>query len=457
MQLGQQRFGAVTHYLAHSAVGQRLRRWWRTWYQPMIPTVRQIYEQMLTQLQLNMLVLLLAVGLPLSLIFGLQLAQGQWSDLKTPQILFGIHVGRVVALVACVWYFLWRKRVRAAWVATIIVTQGTLLLQILVMREPGLLVFGLFSLAGPAIAFPLQITLAMIACMAASVTLIVQWGMPGTTTAWVSIILLFATLMLGFAAIGAAVRHFVRHFAIVMHEQREAAARQAQLQQQTTDLAAQVEQLTSLEHDLRQPVRAVQGYLALLLALNPDTRHITQPAIAAASRAERLVNNMLDQSRADAQHALLVRRSVDLAALFAQVQTTLPGLAQYYTDPPVRIRFLVPALPTAWVDSAQLERALLNLLDNALTHSPPHGEIVVQVSLDAELLHIRVRDQGPGIPAEVLRRLQDGQACPSSAQPRMGFGLRQVKNMVAMHGGTLLFEASKHGSAVHIALPLGSQ
>ena len=73
---------------------------------PPDPDVRRVYHEMLRRLQRDMLVLLMAVGLPLSLVFGVQLWQGIFGDRTVPSSLFVIHVGRVLLLLVCLFVLL---------------------------------------------------------------------------------------------------------------------------------------------------------------------------------------------------------------------------------------------------------------------------------------------------------------------------------------------------------------
>lgn len=325
--------------------------------------------------------------------------------------------------------------------------------QVWLLQEPGILIFALFSLVGPAIVFPLRVNVALTGGMVVALFLIVRFTFPIHSTAWVTSALLFATLMAGFAMMGVVLRRFVRQFAHTTVASEREAAQCARLEQQMHDLHQEADRLASLEHDLRQPLRAIQGYLTLLRSEPTSVVEAVPPAIAAAQRAERLVNNLLDQRRVETQRHGLIHRRVDLDQFFAALQQTAFGLVRYYTDPPIPIIFMFHDLPTLLLDDEKMERALLNLLDNALVHSPPDGMIEVRAWGTSKLVVIEVQDHGPGIPTTVIQSILQETACVHTHKPRLGLGLLQTYAAVKAHNGSLSFPEITRGTIVRITLP----
>jgi signal transduction histidine kinase len=410
---------------------------------------------MTTRLQRDMLLLLMALTIPLSVFYGAQFFHEGWVAHTKPAAVFVVHTLNSVAIVLLAAYFLHRRRVAGAWACVIGLSFASTLVQIWLLHEPGLILFVLLALAGPAIAMPLSVSGLLIGGLVAAVILLARFTFPTAPASWSGIVILFVAIMLGFCCIGGVIRRFVWRFAQTTVEIEQAAAQRGTLEQQMRDLRRQVMRIASLEHDLRQPLRVVQGYLSTLAAEapRPACDDLILPAQAAVQRADRLMNNLLDQARAEAnEQQSLPTAAVDTAALFTELQQSAPGLAAYYTDPPVPIHFHIRhPLPKARVDHEQLGRAVLNLLDNALAYSPPDGKIEVRAWGTDEALFVEVQDMGPGIPVDVVQALLAGETV--SSQNKFRLGLRQACNMAQWHGGDLSFISTGPGTTVRITLP----
>jgi signal transduction histidine kinase len=107
-------------------------------------------------------------------------------------------------------------------------------------------------------------------------------------------------------------------------------------------------------------------------------------------------------------------------------------------------------------DRQLLTQAALNLVGNALTHSPPGTRVTVAVTRVAAQMRLTVTDNGPGIPAEgratALRRF--GRLDASRHRPGHGLGLPLVEAIARMHGGTLSLEDAGPGLRATIAVPV---
>lgn len=133
-----------------------------------------------------------------------------------------------------------------------------------------------------------------------------------------------------------------------------------------------------------------------------NCEELVMPALAATQRADRLINNLLDATRDEGRQQQKFRGPTDISEVLRRLQDITGGLARYYTAPPVPIHFIFDQfLPVVMIDQEQFERALLNLLDNALAHSPPTGIIEVRAWVNDRELMIEVQDLGPGLPEHV--------------------------------------------------------
>ena len=182
--------------------------------------------------------------------------------------------------------------------------------------------------------------------------------------------------------------------------------------------------LRAVSHDLRSPLTAIRaasdGLENPALTLDSSDREALWETIRIeVHRLERLVENLLDLSRLDAGPA--VRRpevwTVDivLARALEQLGVEADRVTVSLEEPaPLPIR----------VDAAQIERVLVNLLENALKFSSPTDPVSVSASSGAGRVLIRVRDRGPGIvagrPRADLRAVRAGKRGGSRQRPRSG-------------------------------------
>ena len=238
------------------------------------------------------------------------------------------------------------------------------------------------------------------------------------------------------------------------------AARTEELQAANTQLQALLESkdqfVATVSHDFRSPLAVVLSSVQTVLAdpqMPPDTRgRFLQRAEHHCRRLQRLVRDLLDLARLQ-QHDLQwvpVQLERLLAGWLEQVQDS-------YAERQVQLTHsLQPARVLA--DANMLERAVTNLLDNALKFTPAAGQVHVQLSIAGTQACIEVRDTGPGIAAaeqaRVWERFYQGPQ-GTAAGDGSGLGLAIVAGVVQKHGGTVaLRSAPGQGASFAIALPL---
>lgn len=182
-------------------------------------------------------------------------------------------------------------------------------------------------------------------------------------------------------------------------------------------------------HTLRSPLAALA---ARIEALEPPAER--EGLLRAIARLERLVGQLLANARLDSALEPVV--AVDLRQIVTElVADAAPGLLAQGLVPVVQ----VPDQPVdALLMRSAVEQALVNLIENAAKASPPGGEIEIRVEADGTVL---VRDRGPGLPPEIVARLEAAEAASSlpSRWQGAGLGLTIVRKCVAAMGGTLLF------------------
>ena len=152
--------------------------------------------------------------------------------------------------------------------------------------------------------------------------------------------------------------------------------------------------LASVGHDLRTPLTTVVATAADLRARYGDTDPAFAALDAEAARLQRFVTNLLDMARVEAGALKLDLEPIDLTdAVASAVHDVRPALSGH------AIRLDVPPdLPLVRADARLLHHCLINLLDNAGKFSTPGSPIAIVATRDRDALHLKVLDEGPGLP-----------------------------------------------------------
>lgn len=230
------------------------------------------------------------------------------------------------------------------------------------------------------------------------------------------------------------------------------------------------ELLAICSHDLKNLLVTVTGYSELLLT-NLRERPVSvsdltlyaQHIHANGSRMLELIHNLLDSARLESRGIPLVKGSVELTRMVKEVAVLQQTNAAFKQ---AEVSYTVPETPV-WIeaDGSKLSQALTNLVQNAIIHVPDHrGRVTVDVSEPGGgRVRIAVRDNGPGIAADVMPILFDPTALAmrrKTARRRLGMslstglGLSIVKRFVEMHGGQLAVECPPGcGTTFWIDLP----
>ena len=213
--------------------------------------------------------------------------------------------------------------------------------------------------------------------------------------------------------------------------------------------------IQAVSHDLRTPLATIEQALDGLesgdLALTDDDRAALLETIRAEhSRLKRLVENLLDLSRLQA----------GAAATTPELWTADELVAQALEELPASDRVAVTAAhdqPPVEVDAVQIQRALVNLLENALRLSPADEQVHVRVTSTRKEVLIRVTDHGPGVPEEEQERIfEPFHRIPGRPAERgAGLGLAIARGFAAANGGRLWLESREgQGASFVLALPL---
>ncbi len=215
-----------------------------------------------------------------------------------------------------------------------------------------------------------------------------------------------------------------------------------------------------LAHDLKTPLTSVIGYLTLLRdepQIQPETRaRYTGIALEKAERLEVLVNEFFEITRFNLTHLTLEVESVNLTRLTEQVAFEFgPMLAEKNI---VCETHLAPEVCIV-CDPDKIERVLDNLLKNAVSYSDPGTAIRLLLEEREEKVTLRVENSGRTIPPEKLERIFEQffrlDTARSSATGGAGLGLAIAREIVELHGGTIVAESADGHTAFTVTLPAG--
>jgi two-component system, OmpR family, heavy metal sensor histidine kinase CusS len=211
-----------------------------------------------------------------------------------------------------------------------------------------------------------------------------------------------------------------------------------------------------IAHDLRTPVNNIRGEAEVALARArtvDEYREVLCSCLEEAVRLSDLIGDLLFLARAESPLAHLHRESINVGEL-------LLGIREYYDAPAadrgVSLSTAVPNEPViAQLDRTLLQRAVGNLVSNALAHTPPGKSVVLGTAVEPAAVRIDVSDAGEGIPPDALPRVFDRffrvDQSRSQASGGTGLGLAIVQSIMLLHGGNVEI-ASKVGEGTHVTL-----
>ncbi|MFB2836059.1 PAS domain S-box protein [Floridanema evergladense] len=204
--------------------------------------------------------------------------------------------------------------------------------------------------------------------------------------------------------------------------------------------------ISIVSHELRTPLASIRGSMGLLasgvLKNKPETaQQMLDIAVHDTERLVRLVNDILDLERLEANKINLNKQWCDALTLMRRSVENLESLA-------LQSNITLSVEPTSiqvWADSDRIIQTLVNLIGNAIKFSPPQSTITLNVQDQAEQVLFQVKDQGRGIPADKLEtifgRFQQVDASDSRQKGGTGLGLAICKTIVQQHGGKIWVES----------------
>ncbi len=226
------------------------------------------------------------------------------------------------------------------------------------------------------------------------------------------------------------------------------------------------EGVSNLSHDLRSPLTATVACLETLdgrwadAAERADDRRLVEIALRNTRNAARMVQSLGDLAKLDEPEFGLRREAVDVGELLDDITLRFAERAARLGVGLIASHDAAAApLPHARVDVELFERAVANLLDNALKFCPSGSSVSLAASSHDGKIEVCVADDGPGIPAADLPQLFDRfyqsrqTVAPATGEGGRGLGLAIVKRIAELHGGDVRVE-SRLGAGTRVTIEL---
>lgn len=211
--------------------------------------------------------------------------------------------------------------------------------------------------------------------------------------------------------------------------------------------------LRSVSHDLRTPLTSITGSISILLEKqdqlsDDDQKKLLQVVYFESVWLNRFVENLLSLTRID-DHLMKLKIKPELIEEI--VGETLVTIRRRAGNRSIKVT-TPPESILVWMDSALIEQVLINLLDNAIAHTKDDGQIELSASCKHEQAVFTVKDNGPGIPPDVMKRIFEryyvGNEERYDSRRGMGLGLSICQSIVKAHQGELEAENHPDGGAV---------
>jgi len=215
-----------------------------------------------------------------------------------------------------------------------------------------------------------------------------------------------------------------------------------------------------IAHDLRTPVNNIRGEAEVALARArslDEYREVLSSCLEETVRLSDLIGDLLFLARAESPLAHLHRERVNVTKLLDSVREYYEAaasdggisLSSEDANPPV----------IAQADRTLLQRAIGNLVSNAVAHTPPGGLVLLKSKAETSGVQIEVSDTGVGIPAEALPKVFDRffrvDGSRSQASGGTGLGLAIVQSIMVLHGGKVEITSEPgHGTRVTLRVPI---
>lgn len=223
--------------------------------------------------------------------------------------------------------------------------------------------------------------------------------------------------------------------------------------------------LSSVSHELRTPLTSIMGYVEMLTdgdagALTAEQLKMVGIVERNGARLLRLIEDLLTLSRVEAGSFRLLMGDVGVGSMLQEV---IDSMAPMAAEKKVTLSLdLPPDIGTIVGDPDQLERAMLNLVNNAVKFTRAGGWVTISVGRRDDMVRLRVRDTGIGIPVaeqdKLFTRFFRSSISQQQAVQGTGLGLSIVNSVIEQHGGSIEIESVPgEGTTVTVLLPVNGK
>ena len=228
----------------------------------------------------------------------------------------------------------------------------------------------------------------------------------------------------------------------------------ASLEQQWKAEQMQKEQIAALAHDLKTPLTVIQGNADLIseTELDEEQRLYAEYIGCSSEQMQLYIRTLIDISRAATGYQLNVE-DIDLPAYVEQLRGQVAALCQ---TKKIGLQIEIESLPAVLsADKLLMERAIMNVVNNALDYSPQGSHISILIAGDKRSLKISVTDAGPGFSQEDLLHAEEQFYMADrsrSSNLHFGMGLFITKSIVRQHGGQLILSNSEKTGGAQVTI-----
>lgn len=219
--------------------------------------------------------------------------------------------------------------------------------------------------------------------------------------------------------------------------------------------------VANVSHDLRNPLSSIQGYMETIQMKGKnlsreELQSYLEPVLANTKKLNRMIDDLFDLSKLDAENVTPNLEHISLAELVQDLVQQFTPIAEQKN---IEIKTIYPVNPHAqiYADIGLLDRALSNLIDNAIQHTPDGGTVTIRSIQNGKDISLEISDSGSGIPEADLPHIFDRfyQVDKSrSNSTGAGLGLSIAQKILELHGAKIIVKSLLNkGTTFKIMMP----